>query len=122
MNDQTCLVDALKAMGHKPVVSDKPQQVRGHYNETRTAQIILKKEDLKDGGDIGFEKDAKTGNFSIVADTYVLRNIDYPKLTKEVKLKYAETKIKKQASVAGLTFLNKVVNANGSYKMVFVKA
>lgn len=122
MNDARCLEDSLKSLGFKPQVSQEKQKVRGHYNETRSAEIILKKEDLKEGGDVGFEK-GKDGNFSIVTDTYVMRNgFNLEKFSKEVKQKYAETKIRKVAQTNGLTFLRKVDNANGGFKMQFVKA
>lgn len=121
MNDVNCLSDALKSMGHKPVVSSEKQPVRGHYNETRKAEVILRKEDLKEGGDVGFAKDAK-GNFSIVTDTYVMRNgFNLDKFTKEIKQKYAETKIRKTALANGLTFLKKIDNGNGGFKLQFVK-
>lgn len=121
INDAKCLEEALKGLGYKPSVSATKQNVRGHYNEGRQAEIVLKKEDLKDGGDIGFSKDAK-GNFSIITDTYVMRKIKMESFTKEVKQKYAEVKIRKQASAAGLTFLKKVDNGNGGFRLQFVKA
>jgi hypothetical protein len=122
INDAKCLEDALKQMGYKPSVSSEKQAVRGHYNESRKAEIVLKKEDLKEGGDVGFSKDSK-GNFSIVTDTYVMRNgFNLEKFTKDVKQKYAEVKIRKQASAAGLTFLKKIDTQNGGFKLQFVKA
>lgn len=122
MNDAKCLEDALKGLGYKPSVSTEKQNVRGHYNESRKAEIVLKKEDLKEGGDVGFSKDAK-GNFAIVTDTYVMRNgFNLEKFTKEVKQKYAEVKIRKQAAAAGLTFLRKIEQPNGGFKLQFVQA
>ncbi len=121
INDQKCLEDTLKGLGYKPTVTGEKQKVRGHGSETSKAEIILRKEDLQDGGDIGFAKDSK-GNFTIITDTYVMRKLDLAKFTKEVKQKYAETKIRKQASAAGLTFLRKIDNGNGGFKMQFVKA
>lgn len=122
INDQKCLEETLKTMGYKPVVGSEKQKVRGHYNETRTAEIVLKKEDLKEGGDVGLSKDAK-GNFTIVTDTYVMRNgFNLDKFTKDLKMTYAETKIRKQAQTAGLTFLKKVENPQGGYRLQFVKA
>lgn len=123
INDAKCLEEALKKMGHKPVVSAEKQPVRGHYNETRKAEIILKKEDLKDGGDIGFSKDEK-GNFSVVTDTYVMKNgFNLEKFTKNLKQTYAEVKIRKVAAANGLTFLKKIATGtDGGYKMQFVKA
>lgn len=122
MNDAKCLEETLKKMGYKPVVSNEKQSVRGHYNETRKAEVILRKEDLKEGGDVGFSKDAK-GNFSIVTDTYVMRNgFNLDKFTKEVKQNYAKTKVRKTAAAAGLTFLKEVPTKEGGFKMQFVKA
>lgn len=122
INDQKCLEETLTKMGYKPVSSTEKQNVRGHYNETRKAEVILKKEDLKEGGDVGFTKDSK-GNFSIVTDTYVMRNgFNLDKFTKEVKQQYAETKIRKTALANGLTFLKKVDNGQGGFRLQFVKA
>lgn len=122
INDQKCLEEALKTLGYKPSVSSEKQQVRGHYNETRKAEIILKKEDLKEGGDVGFEK-GKDGNFSIVTDTYVMRNgFNLDKFTTNVKQKYAEVKIRKTATANGLTFLKRIDTGNGAFKLQFVKA
>jgi hypothetical protein len=122
INDQKCLEDTLKTMGYKPSVSNEKQPVRGHYNESRKAEIVLKKEDLKEGGDVGFSKDSK-GNFAIVTDTYVMRNgFNLEKFTKEVKQKYAETKIRRVAAQQGMTFLRKIDSPNGGYKLQFVKA
>lgn len=122
INDAQCLEAALKGMGYKPSVAATKQKVRGHYEESRSAEIILKKEDLKEGGDVGFSKDSK-GNFAIVVDTYVMRNgFNLEKFTKDVKQKYAETKIRKQALSAGLTFVKKIDTKDGGFKMQFVKA
>lgn len=122
INDAKCLEETLKKMGYKPEVSETKQNVRGHYNESRKAEIILKKEDLKEGGDVGFAKDSK-GNFSIVTDTYVMRNgFNLEKFTKEVKQEYARTKVRKTASVAGLTFIGETKTKDGGFKMQFVKA
>lgn len=122
INDQKCLEDTLKGMGYKPSVSTEKQNVRGHYNESRKAEIVLKKEDLNEGGDVGFSKDSK-GNFAITVDTYVMRNgFNLEKFTKDVKARYAETKVKKVAQASGMTFLRKIDNGNGSFKLQFSKA
>lgn len=122
ITDQKCLEEALKGLNYKPVVSETKQNVRGHYNESRKAEIVLKKEDLKEGGDVGFSK-GTDGKFTIVTDTYVMRNgFNLEKFTKEVKQKYAEVKVRKQAAAAGLTFLRKVDNGNGGFKLQFVAA
>lgn len=122
INDAKCLEETLKKMGYKPVVNSEKVSVRGHGSETRKAEIILRKEDLKEGGDVGFSKDAK-GNFSIVTDTYVMRNgFNLDKFTTEVKQSYAKTKVRKAASSAGLTFLKEVATKDGGTRMQFVKA
>lgn len=122
INDQQCLVDTLKTMGFKPEVNEEKKSVRGHGSESRKAEIILKKEDLKEGGDVGFAK-GKDGNFSIVTDTYVMRNgFNLEKFSKTLKQSYAETKIRKVAGTNGLTFLRKIPKENGSYALQFVKA
>lgn len=90
IRDQEGLVEALKDLGHKPEVSNTKQKVRGHGYENKVAEIILKKEDLKQGGDIGFNKLAD-GSFEVVTDTYVMRNFDLNKFARDVKIQYAKT-------------------------------
>ena len=122
INDAKCLEESLKALGYKPQVHNEKHSVRGHGSETHKAEIILKKEDLKEGGDVGFSKN-KEGNYSIVTDTYVMRNgFNLDKFTKQVKMNYTEIKTRKLALAAGLTFLKKVDNTNGNVKLTFVKA
>jgi len=122
INDEQCLADSLKKLGYKPQVNKEKVGVRGHYGESQKAEIVLKKEDLKEGGDVGFSKQ-KDGTFSIVTDTYVMRNgFNLQKFTKEVTQAYAETKIRKQASKAGLTFLSKTETKNGGFRLQFVAA
>ena len=106
LNDKTCLVDTLKNMGFNPQVNEQKVTVRGHGSETKKAEIILRKEDLKDGGDIGFSL-TKDGSYSLVGDEYVLRNSRH-KLTafsKELKVQYADTKVRRLASNANLMFI-----------------
>jgi hypothetical protein len=121
ISDQAALCEALTKMGHKPVSQDNKQPVRGHYNETRKAEVILKKEDLKQGGDVGFTKTAD-GTFEIVADTYVMHGFDLGKFQKELTQEYAAAKVMKQAKVAGLTMTGKTRAANGNTVYNFVKA
>jgi hypothetical protein len=74
MNDQGCLVDALKECGYKPTVNEKPTQIRGHLSEMskEACQVVLRKEDTGRQADIGFSQ-VGDGNFSIVTDTYVIK-------------------------------------------------
>ena len=115
MNDATTLCDALKSLGYKPVASDTKQTVRGHGSETFKAEIVLKKEDLADGGDIGFSL-GKDGNYSLVGDEYVLRSAKnkLSAVAKQVVPAYAVAKAKKIAKNAGLEFIGfRKVTKNG---------
>lgn len=103
MTDQECIVDALKTMGYDPQVNEEKVKVRGHGSETKKAEIILRKEDLKDGGDIGFNKTAD-GSYSIVGDSYVLHKNNMDKLNKTLKVTYAEAKVRKIAKSKNLWF------------------
>jgi hypothetical protein len=42
INDAKVLEATLVKMGYKPSITGSKQEVRGHYQETRTADIILK--------------------------------------------------------------------------------
>lgn len=124
MNDAKCLEDTLRGLGYKPSVSETEQNVRGHYNETRKATIILKKEDLKTGADVGFSKDSK-GNYTVVADTWVLNQNKFKleDFVKKVTTGYAVTKAKRIALQNGFEFLGmKEVTVNGKVhtKLQFV--
>jgi hypothetical protein len=121
LTDGQCIVDALKQLGYKPVVNASAANVRGHYNENRKAEIILKMEDIQDGGDIGFKK-GTDGNYTIVGDTYVLHKIKMNKLSEEVTQRYGEVKSMKIARQRGFTFKGRQVQTDGTVKLTFVKA
>jgi Protein of unknown function (DUF1257) len=104
MTDQENLVKTLTDLGYKPTVSETKRTVRGHGSETRTAEVIITKEELKDGGDIGFAKD-KDGNFAVVMDSYVLRNTNHTELVKSIKMKYTENMTRKVTKANGWTLL-----------------
>jgi hypothetical protein len=115
MNDQTTICDALKDLGYKPEVHETKAKVRGHGSETNMAEIILKKEDISDGGDIGFAK-GKDGNYTLVGDEYVIRKSEnkLANVAKVVAVAYATAKAKKIAKVAGYEFLGvRQITKNG---------
>lgn len=121
LKDEACIVDALKQMGYKPEVSETPQTVRGHYNEGRKAEIVLRKEDIKDGGDIGLQK-GKDGNYKVIADTYVLHKFKLDKFSDELTQKYGEVKSVKIAKLRGFTLKGRSVDKNGVVKLTFTHA
>lgn len=121
IKNQDALVKALENMGYKPEVNETKKQVRGHYNENRQAEIILKKEDLKQGGDIGFSLGAD-GNYGIVTDTYVMKNFDLSKFTKSVKSEYAIAYSKDLARKAGFKLSRTVVQPNGHTQLIYARA
>jgi hypothetical protein len=106
MTEQDVLKKSLEDLGYNPTSSDTKQKVRGHYNETRQAEIVVSKEELKDGGDIGFSKD-KEGNFEVVMDTYVMRSEKTKKLMADIKMKYTTNMTLRAAKLNGWTTLNK---------------
>jgi hypothetical protein len=120
INDQQSLTDALKTLGYTPQVNKEKVSVRGHGYETKKAEIILRKEDLKNGGDIGFSK-SKDGSFEIVTDTYVMRNFNLDEFTSKVKKQYAEEKIKATAKKHGLVLMGRqVIDKNGQQQVKVV--
>lgn len=114
INDAEVLAKTLKDMGYNPSVNQTKQKVRGHGSETHKAEIILSKEELKDGGDIGFSLD-KDGNYEVVMDTYVMRKVNHKQLIKDITMKYSENKIRKIARQNSFNMLSNksVVNKNG---------
>jgi hypothetical protein len=123
-NDQALLVKTLEQLGYKPQVNESKVKVRGHGSETRTAEIILRKEDINDGGDIGFSKN-KDGNYDMVTDTYVIHNLKLAKLTEELNMKYSENKAKAIAKKNGWTVVKSqeaTVNGKRVQRLQFVVA
>lgn len=124
INDESVLLKTLEELGFKAQVNEKKVIVRGHGTETNKAEIILRKEDLKDGGDIGFSRD-KDGNFEIIGDTYVLRTHKLEEFTKKVNLKYGENKARAIAKKNGWSVVKSqeiTTNGNTIQRLQFVVA
>jgi hypothetical protein len=122
IKDKAALLKTLEELGYTPQDHETKQTVRGHGYESKKAEIILKKEDLKQGGDIGFSKGAD-GNYQVVTDTYVMRNgFDLSKFTKEVKAKYAPTYGKMLAKKNGWKLARTITTENDQTKYVFTQA
>lgn len=92
MNDSSCLERTLKRMGYNPVV-EKNQTVRGHraVDNQYGFDIVLKKEDTKLQGDVGFKKNAD-GFFTLGFDTYVIRDFTPESFVQKVTGEYVEQK------------------------------
>lgn len=105
MNDQVCLVTALKTLQYNPVVESN-QTVRGDMrNDDRKGfDVVLKKEDTGYRGDIGFIKD-QTGNYSVGFDSFIIRAFTPQAFLKQVEEKYLVAKAQKIANGLGLEFL-----------------
>ena len=118
INNQTTLIKTLKAMGYNPVEHEEKVPVRGHGSETRKAEVILRKEDMGDGGDIGFTKD-KDGNFEMVTDTYVMKKINQADFIKKLNVEYGIIRAKDIAKQRGYQLLtSKAVTKDGVTKQV----
>jgi uncharacterized protein DUF1257 len=94
INDAECLQAGLKELGYSPETDGTKQQVRGHGSEKLSGEIILKKEDTKYRGDIGFDKKTD-GTYSLVYDSYVVP-IKQQEFMDKVTAAYAKAKVKKQ--------------------------
>jgi hypothetical protein len=125
MNDQKTLCDALKAIGEKPT-TQTAATVRGHGSEKsrEKCDIVLRKEDTGRGADIGFSK-GTDGNYMIVTDTYVNRDLNGNKLeefSNRLKQNYSKINARKAAAKAGGVFMGERA-VNGKIVMRFaVKA
>ena len=114
MNDERCLVDALKKLGYNPVVADN-QTVRGdtRYDNRDGYRIVLKKEHTALRGDIGFQKQAD-GFFAVGMDSYIIREFTPEAFVKKVQGEYTVEKAKSTARKLGLRVVGrKDVEVNG---------
>jgi hypothetical protein len=91
MQDRECLSRGLKTLGYKPNIAPN-QTVRGDRSgdARKGYEVVLKKEDTKLRGDIGFKKDSN-GNYEMGVDAYVVKlEADF---LKTVRKAYTQAKI-----------------------------
>lgn len=124
LTDRNCIADALQEKYNlKATLLEKPEKIRGHYNEksTELCDIVVKKEDSGRGCDIGFSKGAD-GKYKLVTDTYVNRDMtDMNKWVGELKIPYARSQARKIAKQQGLVFRGEKVLSNGKVRLQFAK-
>ena len=123
VSEKDCLIKGLESMGYKPVDGEN-QEVRGHGYEKFKGDVVLKKEDTKLRGDVGFKKQTD-GTYKLVYDTYVIssRELDSDKFIKEVTLEYNKAQIKKKMkTIPGYKLVVDKESENGEYKMRYVQS
>ncbi len=121
IKDSQCLQSGLKNLGYDPQSNGTKQVVRGHGSEKLYADIILTKESLKLGGDVGFNK-KDDGTYELVYDSYVAKLNKEEFLTK-VTQAYGKAKVKKQmAQYPGFRLVEQKDDATGTTKMIFQEA
>lgn len=122
ITDKTALIKTLEDKGYKPVAHEEKQTVRGHGTERLKAEIILKKEDLKQGGDIGFNKKAD-GTYEVVTDVFVMRNgFNLNKFTEEINRDYTKTHIAQELRKKNLVLKRQIPQEDGSVQLIYEPA
>ncbi len=110
------LVAALKAMGYAVEQHAQPQTLHGYAGETRQANIIVRKDNLRKDlwslGDIGFLKGAD-GSYKVVMD-----DMTEQKWINRVKQNYTEQRTLAIAKAKGYVFRGREV-VNGKVKLLF---
>lgn len=123
INDAEILKECLAEKGYTTIEHHAtPQQLVGYHGDKRqdTAEIIIRRKYVGNASnDLGFKKQAD-GTYKAIISQYDSYRHNEAWMT-DLKKRYAEKKIKKVAKANNLTFLSKKVNADGSYKMQFVK-
>lgn len=101
MNDERCLLDALKHLNYSPVVAAN-QTVRGDTarDSRKGYSVVLKREDTQYGGDIGFK--LEDGFYTVGMDPYVVRGTTPQAFLKQVEGEYTVAKAKATAKKLGL--------------------
>lgn len=128
MTDVDCLKDSLQEMplnsGQKctPEVHAQPVHLEGYHGDKRrqTAEIVIKRSQVgSSSNDIGFAR-SEDGNFKAIISSFD-SGFYNEKWMKELKKKYAEKKVMKSASNAGLFFKGRTVTEAGRTQLQFVK-
>jgi hypothetical protein len=124
INDADILKKCLEEKGYKEVEQHATaQQLVGYHGDARkdTAEIIIRRKHIGSASnDIGFKKQSD-GTYAAVISDFDKGKHNAAWMA-DLKKKYADKKIRAQASKAGLTFLKKIDGKDGSYKLQFVQA
>lgn len=124
INDADLLVECLKEKGIAEVEKhDTPKNLVGFQNDKREqkAEIIIRRKHVGSASnDIGFAKQSD-GTFKAIISQFDSRKYSTQWMN-DLKVKYAEKKIRKVAKANGLTFVTKKEGKDGSFKLQFVQA
>lgn len=130
ITDAEILKDCLKEKGYDKVEHhEQPQPLVDFCGRQTTyldktgdkAEIIIRRKYV--GGaanDIGFKKNSD-GTYGAIISQYDKGKHNAAWMA-DLKKRYAEKKIRKQAKIAGLSFMKKVETKEGGFKLQFVKA
>ena len=113
------LEKALINLNYKPCNTGIEQEVRGHGKEKFKADIVLKKEDTKLKGDIGFKK-GKDSTYSLVYDTYVI-SMKQAEFLNTVADEYAKVEVKRKMLLIPGYQLVSDTTINGETKMRYIQ-
>jgi hypothetical protein len=124
ITDKDLLIKCLEEKGYKEVEQhDQAQELVGYHGDKRkdTAEIIVRRKHIGiASNDIGFKRQAD-GSFAAIISDFDKRKHDEAWLN-DLKKRYADKKIRKQAKIAGLSFVKRIEGKDGSFKLQFVKA
>lgn len=122
INDVDVLKESLKEVGVKEVQHHQTavplEGYRGDKREDKAEVVIPRRAVGSMSNDIGFKKQSD-GTYTAIISQYDKGRYNEKWMT-GLKKVYAEKKAKKIAKTAGLAFIGKKVNEDGSFKLQFV--
>jgi hypothetical protein len=124
ITDADVLKECLKEKGYGTVEHHtEAKQLVGYHGDLRQqeAEIIIRRQHISSASnDIGFKKQTDGTYGAIISDYDKYKHNDAWMV--DLKKRYAEKKIMKQAKTSGLKFVRKTKSNDGSFKLQFVKA
>lgn len=93
-----------------------PQTVRGYQGKTETAEVVIEQ---SNGYDLGFKRNADTGNYELVADIqYWQQPLSLDGFLNKVTQRYAYHTVMTETSNQGFQVAEQTTAADGSIKLV----
>lgn len=94
IKDEKTLLQTLKNLGFLPTVHLDGVNLQNVWNTTDIAHIVISKEQLGCGADIGFRKTSE--GYEIIGDDYEINRSKYPYIKQDIGTEYACLMAQKQ--------------------------
>jgi hypothetical protein len=93
-----------------------PKTVRGYQGKTETAEVVIEQDN---GFDLGFKRNAETGNYELVADLqYWQQPFSVDSFLNRVTQRYAYHTVLNSTADQGFQVTEQVSNSDGSIRLV----